>query len=105
MLASTIQQVLGRLLVRRGHCGGLDQLLVRRGHRGGQRHWEGGWEGGEGSTCLKLLDVVAQLGRGLGEDVQLGDGEVEEEEEEGHEEVEKEEEEEDISSYLSIYLA
>ena len=82
MLASTIQQVLGRLLVRRGHCGRQRQVLVRRGHRGGQRHWEGGWEGGEGSTCLKLLDVVAQLGRGLGEDVQLGDGEVEEEEEE-----------------------
>ena len=66
---ASIQQVLGRLLVRRGHCGVLDQLLVRRGHRGGQRHWEGGWEGGEGSTCLKLLDVVAQLGRGLGEKI------------------------------------
>ena len=73
----------------------LDQVLVGRGHGGGQRHWEGGWEGGEGSTCLKLLDVVAQLGCGLGENVQLGDGDVkEEEEEEVDEEVEKEEEEE-----------
>ena len=66
--------MLGQVLVRRGHRGGQRQVLVGRGHGGGQRHWEGGWEGGEGSTCLKLLDVVAQLGRGLGENVQLGDG-------------------------------
>ena len=35
--------------------------LVGGGHCGGKGHWEGGGEGGEGSTSLQLLDVVAQL--------------------------------------------
>ena len=40
--------------------------LVGGGHRGGERHREGGGKGGESSTGLQLLDVVAQLSCCLG---------------------------------------